>query len=98
MFTSIRTSALVLGLAAVVTVGANKPAEANHQIGHIVAAGALGFALGAGFANRGYYRGNTYPPAGAYATPVYQPTCYYERRKFYDPYRGTYWVRERVCN
>ncbi|MGI9399661.1 MAG: hypothetical protein ACR2O0_00275, partial [Rhizobiaceae bacterium] len=58
----------------------------------------VGLLLGSAIANRGYYRGTTYPPAGAYATPVYQPTCYWERRQFYDAYRGTYWKRVQVCS
>lgn len=95
MFTSIRTAALALGLAAVVTVGANKPAEATHQIGHFAAGVGIGLLLGGAAANRGY---NNYHPPGVYATPVYQPTCYWERRQFYDNYRGTYWRRVQVCS
>lgn len=90
----------MLGIAAVIAIGANKPAEASHKTWHVIGAGALGFALGAGIANanRGYYRGTTYPAAGAYAPPVYQPTCYWERRQFYDAYRGVYWKRVQVCS
>ena len=96
MLTIFRTAALTLGVAAVLTVAPIKSAEAGN--GGAVALGVLGgIALGAGIANRGYYRGTPYPAAGAYAAPVYQPPCDWERRQFYDNYRGTYWKRVQVC-
>ncbi len=86
------SAALIGGMLATAT-----PAQATHQIGHAILGGIIGGVIGGAIVNRnrGYYDDRR--PLD-YGVQVYQPTCYWQKQYYYDPYGIRRWNRVQVCN